>query len=524
MKLFLLAGASLLAPAPAAASAQSGPADKLPDTPAPVPGTPSAGDSSDAFALPSEPSTPAEGAIDTLVEGDAAPAAAPPPPTGDPVIDRLNAMEAKIAALEARNKQLEDQAELNQGRLESVETRSSKAVQFSWGPTFSDKSGDFTFRPRGVIQIDYAGYSERAGGYDYSNGTHIRRGRFGFDGTALKNFAYRIEAEFVGNSVNLLDAYVSYTGIKNVLLTIGQQKAPYGLEANSSDSFNTFLERGMANNAFGAIGAERRVGATIAYVTDKVTATAGVFGAGEGVTRNALDPDEAYGVNGRVTWEPINEAGKVVHLGASSYWATNFSSATAADSFTVADRPNVRVDDGRLVSARIGGLNAAGLPTPGAKDAFYLGGEAAAVFGPFSLQGEYNRVTIDRYAAKSVQFDGFYVFGSAFLTGESRTFKNGVVDRLKPLQVFDPSKGSWGAWELALRYDQLDLTDRDLSSLDRKGTSWTGAVNWYLTGNAKILFNYIRFKGQNSPLVTTPISDGTTAKGDAFATRLHLDF
>ena len=50
-------------------------------------------------------------------------------------------------------------------------------------------------------------------------------------------------------------------------------------------------------------------------------------------------------------------------------------------------------------------------------------------------------------------------------------------------------------------------------------------MNWYLTGNVKVLFNYIRFEGANSPLVSTPVSVfGTTAKGDAFATRVHLDF
>ena len=39
------------------------------------------------------------------------------------------------------------------------------------------------------------------------------------------------------------------------------------------------------------------------------------------------------------------------------------------------------------------------------------------------------------------------------------------------------------------------------------------------------MFNYIRFEGANSPLVATPVSIyGTTAKGDAFATRLHFDF
>jgi phosphate-selective porin OprO/OprP len=39
------------------------------------------------------------------------------------------------------------------------------------------------------------------------------------------------------------------------------------------------------------------------------------------------------------------------------------------------------------------------------------------------------------------------------------------------------------------------------------------------------MFNYIRFTGENSPLVAAPVVlNGTTAKGDIFATRLHLDF
>ena len=142
------------------------------------------------------------------------------------------------------------------------------------------------------------------------------------------------------------------------------------------------------------------------------------------------------------------------------------------------------------------------------------------------FQGEYGRLSIDRYGADStVDFDGFYVFGSVFLTGESRTIKSGVIDRLKPLKDFNPLTGDWGAIELAVRYDQLNLTDRGLSPLDRDANSWTAALNWYLNPNTKILFNYIRFKGENSPLVVAPAAlNGTTAKGEAFATRLHFDF
>jgi len=458
--------------------------------------------------------------IDTLVADDA-PAEAAPAKTGDPILDRLNALEAKIARLEARNKELEEKAAFTEDRVQKVEVRAAKSVQPGAAPTFSDVAGNFTFKPRGTFQIDYAGYNERAGGYDYNNGTDIRRARFGFDGTAYKNFKWRIEAEYVKGNVNLLDAYVSYGGVKNWVFTIGQQKAPYGLEANTSDSFNTFLERGMANNAFGAVGAERRVGVTAGYVSDKLNATFGVFGVGEAVQRNATTPDEGYSVNGRITWDPILDTGKVVHLGVSSYYATNF----AANSLTLGDRPNSRVDGGQIVSAAIAGTAPAGGPQTGAKDATFLGAEAAIVYGPFSLQGEYGHLAVDRFgAASSLDFDGFYVFGSWFVTGESRVFKNGVVDRQKPFSDFDPTKGNWGAFELAARYDQLDLTDTGLSPLKKKATAWTGALNWYLNGNTKLLFNYIRFKGTNSPLVIAPLINGTTAKGDAFATRLHFDF
>jgi phosphate-selective porin OprO/OprP len=279
----------------------------------------------------------------------------------------------------------------------------------------------------------------------------------------------------------------------------------------------------MANNAFGAVAAERRLGATLAYTTEKLNATIGLFGAPEGVQRDATTPDEAYSGNARITWEPILDTGKVVHLGVSGYLATNFAGNTLSN---IGDRPNVRVDGGRLVQASIAGTNPATGPQTGAKDATFLGAEAAIVYGPFSVQGEYGHLTVDRFGtAGNVDFDGFYVFGSWFPTGESRSFKGGTIDRLVPINAFDPAKSQWGAVELAVRYDQLNLTDTDLSPLDKKATSWTGAVNWYLNGNLKLLFNYIRFKGENSPLVATPASTfGTTAKGDAFATRLHVDF
>ena len=45
-----------------------------------------------------------------------------PKVTGDPVLDRLNALEARVSGLESENAQLKQQAELSEGRIETVET------------------------------------------------------------------------------------------------------------------------------------------------------------------------------------------------------------------------------------------------------------------------------------------------------------------------------------------------------------------------------------------------------------------
>jgi phosphate-selective porin OprO and OprP len=323
MRSFLLTGVAALALLPTPLFAQE--ADRIPDQ---------------VEAFPDSGET-----IDTVVSLDEQ---AAPKPTGDAVLDRLNALEARIRQLEARNRQLEESAAATEGRVDQVQAITAKSYQPGPAPTFADPGSNFTFKPRGTLQVDYAGYRRRgAGRYDYNSGSDIRRGRFGFDGTFYKHFKYRIEGEFVKGSANLLDTYVQYTGIKNWVFTVGQQKAPFGLEANTSDALNSFLERGMANNAFGAVGAERRVGFSVAYQTNKLNAAIGIFGSGEAVQRNESTPDEGYGVNGRITWDPILEEGKVIHVGASAYKAAGFPAHTLSG---IGDRPNSRIDGGRRCS------------------------------------------------------------------------------------------------------------------------------------------------------------------------------
>ncbi len=455
--------------------------------------------------------------IDTLVEDDAAELIAAPAPTGDAVLDRLNAMDARIKQLEARNQELEQQAELNEGRLESVEARAAKAVQFTWGPTLAEPTGAFTFKPRGVIEADAAAFIERKGGYDFNNGTAFRRARIGFEGSAFKWFNYRVEADFAGNVVNLTDAYLQYTKIPKTVLTVGQHKAPFGLESNNSDNYNTFLERGMFTNAFGNAGAERRIGVSAAYAPkETINLAFGLFGDNESVGRSSVapvtdTPDESWGFNGRAAWEPVFDTGKIIHLGVSGFYRTALKSGDVEDAVRLSDRPNIRVDNGNIADSGV---------ITDARSLRYAGLEAAAAFGPFTMAGEAGRLWVNRDNGFSDRhFTGFYGYASYFLTGETRPFRGGNFDRVRPFKEL--GKDGLGAFEVALRYDSIDLDKTPvLARAGNEASSVTLGLNWYFNPFAKLMVNWVRFSGDNTPL--DPV--GTKTRGDAFATRLHLDF
>lgn len=429
------------------------------------------------------------------------------------LLQRLEALEQRLGQVEKENTELKDQLKFRTERLERVENRAAKAAQPGVVPTYANVPGDSSFKIRGVINADGVSFHEREGGYDYNSGTAFRRARIGLEGTAFRDFNWRLETDFAGNVVGLTDAYVAFTGIRPWTFTLGQHKAPYGLESNNSDNYNVFLERGMFTNAFGNAGAERRIGVSAAYGTDTLTAAFGFFGDNESATRNAAAPDESVGVNGRVTWAPIFEPGNILQLGASGYIRGDLKDGAFADAVRFSDRPNVRVDGGNLADTGV---------IRQAEQINYLGAEGVWVRGPFTLAGEYGKATVERNAGqKDVDFDGYYVYGTWFLTGESRSLKTGSFDRIKPWRDFDWKKGTWGAFELALRYDSFDFRDTPVAALrGNEGDSVTAALNWYLNPNLKLMFNWIHFEGTRTPL--DPIGNQTA--GDAIAARLHLDW
>jgi len=116
--------------------------------------------------------------------------------------------------------------------------------------------------------------------------------------------------------------------------------------------------------------------------------------------------------------------------------------------------------------------------------------EFAMVSGPLSLQGEYfHDVT---QGAGRYGFRGFYLYGSWFLTGESRKYSraNAVFTGVDQDRSLHPLRGEWGALELGLRYSYLDLSDGEIRG--GRERNLTAGLNWYLYPEMRLMANYIR--------------------------------
>ena len=166
------------------------------------------------------------------------------------------------------------------------------------------------------------------------------------------------------------------------------------------------------------------------------------FGNGEG--------DGEYNVTARLTGLPLceDEGSTLLHLGLA------YSHRNPGDTLPYSQRPEAHLAE-KLVNT--GSFDA--------DDVDLVGAEAAMVYGPASLQGEYISVMVDGDAGSDPDFSGYYVQASYFLTGEHRPYKasDAAFSRVKPKANFMGKEGGLGAWEIAARYSHIDLEDGDIN-------------------------------------------------------------
>lgn len=361
----------------------------------------------------------------------------------------------------------------------------------------------FVFQPLGRVQVDYAHYD--ADKQPLGDGTAIRRARLGAQGTVFRVWDYKVEYEFSDSKANpaargIRDAYISYTGFRPVLLTVGNFKEPFSLEQVTSDSAVTFLERSLAD----AFAPSRHVGAAVQTSSANWSVAGGLFGE-RPEDDVASEGDEGYDLTARATWAPFWDTGCVLHLGLGG---RRHEPNDSTNGLRFASRPESNITDVQLVDTGVLG---------GTDHIDSYGLEAAGEWGPWSVQGEYVGTKVDRKSTSDVDLNGWYVLTSWFITGESRPYKvsEGVFDRVTPLGTV--GQGGIGAWELALRLSQLDLNDGALVGGEQRNL--TVGLNWYLTSNVKLQANYIKVLDVDRPGKATDGDEPST-----YTVRVQVDF
>lgn len=376
------------------------------------------------------------------------------------------------------------------------------------GGSFKMKSADGNFKMQigGRIMADAAWYDDDTG--MFGDGTEFRRLRLFAKGTVWDNWHYKLQYDFAGEG-EIKDAYIKYTGLDQHLgfpldITVGQFKEPFSLEELTSSKYITFMERALPN----ALAPGRNAGVALSsrgkLMDGGWTAAVGWFGRGFDDDEVGGGFDESTAVTGRITFAPIATKTEVLHFGgAGSYRSYD---TNAGQILRVRERPESHIADVRMVDT--GKFSAGNTMT--------WNFEAAGVYGPFSIQGEYmHQVATDvNRTAQDSRFTGWYAYASYFLTGESRNYKvkKGAFGRVKPNSIV--GQGGWGAWEFAVRYSNLDLEGMPGGNGHQEDNITIG-MNWYATPSIRFMANYILTDTSNPIFMDDP---------EIFQLRAQIDF
>ena len=400
-------------------------------------------------------------------------------------------------------------------------------------PALATADSRFTANIRAIVMFDAAKYFQKGSlpaqvtNRDLNDGANFRRARFGIDGKLFKDFDYALIYEFGGSGAedagHIQEAWVQYTGWKPWRLKVGAFEPNIGLQAAVSTSQMILLERPAPAEV------ARNVAAGDSRSAIQLTGN-GVWGEGDSgiatrwfasgaLTGNTVSTvnstggfatqslDEQTGIIGRFALAPFDSTNWQAHFAVNAQYVSQPNDAGVAVTprypIQLRDRPELRVDGTRLVDT--GGIDA--------RHASVLGGEFGVSAHQFMLESEYFEYRIDRRLTTAAtpagpRFHGWYVQGAWVLTGENRPYNPAEArfDAPKITYNFNPAAGTWGAFELAARYDDLDLNFHDCGAghavpafpaacfdAVRGGEQKisTLGLNWYLNPDIRIMVDYL---------------------------------
>ena len=328
----------------------------------------------------------------------------------------------------------------------------------------------------GYGQLDYRGYQE---GDHPPNTFVVRRARLAVEGNFYKYFDWRIEGDFADTlSTPLRDFYLNIQRFDEFQVRFGQTREPFSQEEIRSDAVQDFVERSLVNN----LTPSRSPGVLIhgSIGDGQFEYQAGVFN-GKGLLTNNSNgtPDSAL----RLRFNPFKDS--------DNFWTKGLIFGGAYNQGRNLNNLSVRGQtESRIIFFAPELVNG---------NLFRANGELTWLLGPATIRAEYDQVNQrrDNLGPNETNLPGLVGKGymaqfTYLLTGEAKS-DAGVLAPKKSFLGTDGESG-WGAWELKLRYSNLQLDDRSPRS-NRADTIYFG-TNWYMNRFVRYLldFGIERFK------------------------------
>lgn len=334
--------------------------------------------------------------------------------------------------------------------------------------------------------------------FEFEDGVDWRRARLVLNGEFLDRFTFKIEHDIASGDLVPTDVFIEVTPDDGAAsFRAGHFKEPFSLSIQQSSNSHSFIARPAAVIA---LAPGRNLGFMVhdRLPGDRVAWAVGAFRDSDGYD---IRPGSDLSLSGRLTGLALDgDEGNdpLLHLGV----ALSHRQPTA-DAVRLRGRTGVRlaprqVDTGWLPADGVRLLGAEFLL---ARSSFWLQGEA--------LSAQVDLLPVGSPDGRRARFDAQYVEAGWFLTGERKAYSRGSrsFSRLRPKA---PVPEGRGAWELAARWDHIDLNGGFVLGSNQQSVSL--ALNWYLRDHLRVLVNYVS---------TDPAGAGSVEHAGLF---LHFDF
>ncbi len=452
----------------------------------------------------------------------------------------LEDLRAQIEELKQSVKVLDRKSEIAVEDAAAAKKKDAVVKASEKGFAIESADGKNTVKFNGIIQADYryfdSGYRDVRGrdnvgtynaeGFTDSNDSALlRRVRPTIQGTLGGKYDYRFTPDFGGGSATVVDSYIDAKLSPFFKVRAGKFKSFVGLERLQSGGDIRFVERSYVTNA---ILPNRDLGIAVHgdLFSEKLNYAVGIVNgvADGGNITTGTEYNDAKEWTGRLFTTPFkDDVNALSGLGfgvAATY--TDFrgdrnydASGTNAADATRNGLPSY-LTEGQQTFFRYGSNTVAdGERLRVSPQAYYYN-------GPWGVIGEYawlkqdvainsgtsTATSIVGGTHKTLNHDAWNIGATYILTGEDNSFKG-----IKPKNNFDLDKGTWGAWEVGIRYSELNIDDDTFKAPDGSGyaatgstaqtayanrttsaksaQTWTAGINWYLDQNTKFQLNYL---------------------------------